>query len=98
MKQTTNKIKTAVYAYWAKPFTEKNVYSNFERKNDLLVSLKLSVEQSRKFFDKIIFYGDHEAIAQICNVIKFDEVYDDIESLNEKNIPLFLFIAESDCV
>ena len=33
-------IKTAVYAYWAKPFKEKNVYSNFERTNDLLVSLK----------------------------------------------------------
>ena len=72
-------IKTAVYAYWAKAFLEKESYSNFERKNDLLVSLKLSVEQSRKFFDKIIFYGDHEAIAQICNVVKFDEVYDDVE-------------------
>ena len=84
-------IKTAVYAYWAKPFAEKNIYSNFERRNDLLVSLKLSVEQSRKFFNKIIFYGDHEAIAQICNVVKFDEVYDDIEQLNTKNIPDYFY-------
>ncbi|RPG63788.1 MAG: glycosyltransferase family 2 protein [Flavobacteriaceae bacterium TMED42] len=84
-------IKTAVYAYWAKPFLEKESYSNFERKNDLLVSLRLSVEQSRKFFDKIVFYGDHEAIAQICNVVKFDEVYDDVEELNEKNIPSYFY-------
>ena len=84
-------IKTAVYAHWAKPFVEKNIYSNFERKNDLLVSLKLSVEQSRKFFDKIIFYGDHEAISQICNIIEFDEVYDDIEQLNTKNIPDYFY-------
>jgi len=84
-------IKTAVYTYWAKPFVEKSVYSNFQRKNDLLVSLKLSVEQSRKFFDKIIFYGDHEAISQICNVIEFDEIYDDIEILNEKKIPSYFY-------
>ena len=63
---------------------EKNTYSNFQRKNDLLVSMKLSVEQSRKFFDKIIFYGDHEAISQICKVIQFDEIYDDLEELNQK--------------
>lgn len=84
-------IKTAVYAYWAKPFLEKDTYSNFERKNDLLVSLRLSVEQARKFFDKIVFYGDHEAIAQICNIVKFDEVYDDVEELNEKNIPSYFY-------
>ena len=84
-------IKTAVYAYWAKPFLEKDSYSNFERKNDLLVSLRLSVEQSRKYFDKIVFYGDHEAIAQICNIVKFDEVYDDVEELNEKNIPSYFY-------
>ena len=84
-------IKTAVYAYWAKPFLEKDSYSNFERKNDLLVSLRLSVEQARKFFDKIVFYGDHEAIAQICNIVKFDEVYDDVEELNEKNIPSYFY-------
>lgn len=86
-----DEIKTAVYAYWAKPFVEKNSYSNFERKNDLLVSLRLSVEQARKFFDKIVFYGDHEAIAQICNIVKFDEVYDDVEELNEKNIPSYFY-------
>jgi hypothetical protein len=85
-----NKIKSAVYAYWAKPFVDKN-YSNFERKNDLLVSLKLSVEQSRKFFDKIVFYGDHEAISQVCNVIEFDEIHDDVEQLNEKNIPSYFY-------
>ena len=79
-------INTAVYSYWAKPFADSDVYSNFERRNDLLVSLRLSVEQSRKFFDKIVFYGDHEAIAQICNVVKFDEVYDEVEELNEKQI------------
>ena len=84
-------IKTAVYAYWAKPFTEKNNYSNFQRKNDLLVSLKLSVEQSRKFFDKIIFFGDHEAISQVCSLVDFDEIYDDIEILNEKNIPSYFY-------
>ena len=55
------------------------------------MSLKLSVEQSRKFFDKIIFYGDHEAISQICNIIEFDEVYDDIEQLNTKNIPDYFY-------
>lgn len=86
-----DKIKTAVYAYWAKPFVEKNVYSNFQRKNDLLVSLKLSVEQSRKFFDKIIFYGDREAITQICKIIEFDEIHDDLEELNEKNIPSYFY-------
>ena len=53
--------------------------------------MKLSVEQSRKFFDKIIFYGDHEAISQICNIIEFDEVYDDIEQLNTKNIPDYFY-------
>jgi hypothetical protein len=84
-------IKTAVYAYWAKPFVQNNVFSNFERKNDLLVSLKLSVEQSRKFFDKIVFYGDHEAISQVCNIIQFDEVYDDVEILNEKKIPSYFY-------
>ena len=84
-------IKTAVYAYWAKPFVEKNVYSNFQRKNDLLVSMKLSVEQSRKFFDKIVFYGDHEAISQICKVIQFDEIHDDLEELNQKNIPDYFY-------
>ncbi len=84
-------IKTAVYAYWAKPFVENNVYSNYERKNDLLVSLKLSVEQSRKFFDKIVFYGDHEAISQICKIIEFDEIHDDLEQLNEKNIPSYFY-------
>ena len=84
-------IKTAVYAYWAKPFLEKNTYSNFQRKNDLLVSMKLSVEQSRKFFDKIIFYGDHEAISQICKAIQFDEIYDDLEELNQKNIPDYFY-------
>ena len=45
-------IKTAVYAYWAKPFLENNSYSNFERKQDLLVSLNLSVNQARKFSTK----------------------------------------------
>ena len=84
-------IKTAVYSYWAKPFAKKDIYSNFERRNDLLVSLRLSVEQSRKFFDKIVFYGDHEALAQICNIIKFDEVYDDVEELNEKHIPSYFY-------
>lgn len=84
-------IKTAVYAYWAKPFVEKDSYSNFERKNDLLVSLRLSVEQARKFFDKIVFYGDHEAISQVCSVIKFDEVHDDIEELNTKKIPSYFY-------
>ena len=44
-------IKTLVY-YWAKPFLENNSYSNFERKQDLLVSLNLSVNQARKFFIK----------------------------------------------
>jgi hypothetical protein len=86
-----NEIKTAVYAYWAKPFLEKNIYSNFQRKNDLLVSLKLSVEQSRKFFDKIVFFGDREAITQICKIIEFDEIYDDLEELNEKNIPSYFY-------
>ena len=86
-----SEIKTAVYAYWAKPFADENVYSNFERKNDLLVSLKLSVEQSRKFFDKIVFYGDHEAISQVCNIIEFDEIYDDVEQLNEKKIPSYFY-------
>ena len=75
-------IKTAVYAYWAKPFLENNSYSNFERKQDLLVSLNLSVNQARKFFDKIVFYGDHEAISQVCNSVDFDEVHDDVEQLN----------------
>jgi hypothetical protein len=84
-------INTAVYSYWAKPFVDKDVYSNFERRNDLLVSLRLSVEQSRKFFDKIVFYGDHEALAQICNIIRFDEVYDDVEELNEKQIPSYFY-------
>jgi hypothetical protein len=84
-------INTAVYAYWAKPFAKKDMYSNFERKNDLLVSLKLSVEQSRKFFDKIVFYGDHEAISQVCNVIEFDEIRDDVEQLNEKEIPSYFY-------
>ena len=84
-------IKTAVYAYWAKPFVQDNIFSNFERKNDLLVSLKLSVEQSRKFFDKIVFYGDHEAISQVCNIIQFDDVYDDVEVLNEKKIPSYFY-------
>jgi hypothetical protein len=86
-------IKTCVYSYWAKPFLEKNTYSNFERKNDLIISLKLSVEQSRKYFDKIVFYGDHEAISQVCEFIKFDKVYDDIEILNENNVPHYLFNA-----
>jgi len=80
-------IKTAVYAYWAKPFLGKDFYSNFQRKNDLLVSLKLSVSQSRKFFDKLVFYGDHEAIAQVCDVVEFDKIHDDVEQLNEKNVP-----------
>ena len=84
-------INTAVYAYWAKPFVEKNNYSNFERKSDSLVSLKLSVEQARKFFDKIVFYGDHEAISQICKIVKFDEVYDDVEKLNEKKLPSYFY-------
>ena len=84
-------IKTAVYAYWAKPFVENNSYSNFERKQDLLVSLNLSVNQARKFFDKIVFYGDHEAISQVCNSVEFDEVYDDVEQLNEKNIPHYFY-------
>jgi len=84
-------IKTAVYSYWAKPFVTKNCYSNFHRKNDLLVSLKLSVDQSRKFFDKVIFYGDHEAISQVCNIIRFDEVYDDVEELNEKQFPSYFY-------
>ena len=84
-------IKTCVYSYWAKPFLEKNTYSNFERKNDLLISLKLSVEQSRKYFDKVVFFGDHEAISQVCNYIEFDKVYDDIEILNENNIPHTLY-------
>ena len=86
-------IKTCVYSYWAKPFLEKNTYSNFERKNDLIISLKLSVEQSRKYFDKIVFYGDHEAISQVCKFIEFDKVYDDIEILNENNVPHYLFNA-----
>ena len=84
-------IKTAVYAYWAKPFLENNSYSNFERKQDLLVSLNLSVNQARKFFDKIVFYGDHEAISQVCNSVEFDEVYDDVEQLNQKNIPHYFY-------
>jgi hypothetical protein len=84
-------IKTAVYAYWAKPFLEKDSYSNFQRKNDLRVSMKLAVEQARKYFDKIVFYGDHEAISQICGVVKFDDVRDDIEQLNEKNIPSYFW-------
>ena len=79
-------IETRVYSYWAKPFLTRSSYSNFHRKNDLIVSMLLSIEQSRKFFKKIIFYGDHEAISQICNICKFDKVYDDIEILNEKNI------------
>ena len=53
--------------------------------------MKLSVEQSRKFFDKIIFYGDHEAISQICKVIQFDEIYDDLEELNQKNVPDYFY-------
>ena len=67
-------IKITVYAYWANPFLENNSYSNFERKQDLLVSLNLSVNQARKFFDKIIFYGDHEAISQcviLLNLMKY---------------------------
>lgn len=84
-------IKTCVYSYWAKPFLEKNTYSNFERKNDLLISLKLSVEQSKKFFDNILFFGDHEAISQVCNYIEFDKVFDDLEILNENNIPHTLY-------
>ena len=51
----------------------------------------LSIEQSRKFFKKIIFYGDHEAISQICNICKFDKVYDDIEILNEKKYPSYFY-------
>ena len=70
---------------------QNNVFSNFERRGDLLVSLKLSVEQSRKFFDKIVFYGDHEAISQVCNLIQFDEVFDDVEILNEKKIPSYFY-------
>ena len=85
-------IKTAVYAYWAKPFLENNSYSNFERKQDLLVSLNLSVNQARKFFDKIVFYGDHEAISQVCNSVNFDEVHDDVEQLNQKNIPNYFYV------
>ncbi len=77
-------INTAVYAHWASPFVERNTYSNFQRRNDLLVSMKLSVEQSRKFFDKIVFYGDHTGIAQVCGTVKFDEVYDDLEQLTKK--------------
>jgi len=84
-------INTAVYAHWASPFVERNTYSNFQRRNDLLVSMKLSVEQSRKFFDKIVFYGDHEAIAQVCGTIQFDEVYDELEQLNEKDIPSYFW-------
>ena len=84
-------IKTAVYAYWAKPFLENNSYSNFERKNDLLVSLNLSVNQARKFFDKIVFYGDHEAISQVCNICQFDEVTMMSKQLNEKNIPSYFY-------
>lgn len=80
-------IKTIVYAYWAKPFTEKNLYSNFSRKSDFLTSLKLSVSQARKWFDEIIFYGDHEAISQVCNVVSFDKVYDDLERLNNLEVP-----------
>jgi len=84
-------INTAVYAYWAKPFVTENSYSNFERKHDLIVSLNLSVNQSRKFFDKIVFYGDHEAISQVCNTVQFDEIYDDVEQLNDKNIPSYFY-------
>tara|TARA_A100001037_G_scaffold244817_1_gene225811 strand:+ start:3792 stop:5453 length:1662 start_codon:yes stop_codon:yes gene_type:complete len=84
-------IRTAVYAYWARPFLEKDSYSNFQRKNDLRVSMKLAVEQSKKYFDKIVFYGDHEAISQICGVVEFDDVRDDIEQLNEKNIPSYFW-------
>ena len=48
-------IKTAVYTYWAKPFVEKNVYSNFQRKNDLLVSLKLVLSNQESFLTKLYF-------------------------------------------
>ena len=88
-----NKIKIAVFAYWAKPYIEKSTYSNFHRKNDLLVSLKLSVQQCRKYFDKILFYGDREAIMQVCEIIEFDEIYDDLEQLNEKNIPSYFYTS-----
>lgn len=84
-------IKKAVYAYWANPFVEKNSYSNFQRRNDLLVSLKLSVFQARKFFDKVVFYGDHEAISQVCGVVDFDKVHDDLEVLNEINVPSYFW-------
>lgn len=84
-------IKTAVYAYWAKPFVERDSYSNFQRRNDLLVSLKLSVLQARKWFDKVVFYGDHEAIGQTCGVIDFDEVHDDLEKLNENEVPFYFW-------
>ena len=84
-------IKKAVYAYWAKPFVEKDSYSNFQRRNDLRVSLKLSVFQARKFFDKVVFYGDHEAISQVCGVVDFDEVYEDLEVLNEMNVPSYFW-------
>jgi hypothetical protein len=84
-------IKTAVYAYWAKPFLERDSYSNFQRKNDLRVSMKLAVEQARKWFDKVVFYGDHEAISQICGVVDFDDVRDDVEQLNEKGIPWYFW-------
>jgi hypothetical protein len=84
-------IKTAVYAYWAKPFLERDSYSNFQRRNDLRVSLQLSVLQARKWFDKIVFYGDHEAISQICGIIDFDDVRDDVEQLNDKGIPWYFW-------
>ena len=84
-------IKTAVYAYWAKPFLERDSYSNFQRKNDLRVSMKLAVEQARKWFDKVVFYGDHEAISQVCGVVDFDDIRDDVEQLNEKGIPWYFW-------
>ena len=49
------------------------------------------LNKHESFFEKVIFYGDHEAISQVCNIIEFDEVYDDIEELNEKKFPSYFY-------
>jgi len=82
-------IERVIFSYWAKSNINHR-YSGFSNQETLLLSLSIAVKYAKKHFKEVFFYGDHEAISQVCDHIQFDKTFDTLERLNSQGTPTYL--------
>lgn len=74
-----------VYSLWTKPYLDKQDPLGFNTLQDFFNSFILSVNTSRRFFSKTVFYTDKfgiELLEPIMDDLNFDEVIVNLDEMN----------------